>query len=83
MSTFANSSAIPMFNGENYRIGLSRMKFVLRSQSYRLLTLKREFELMKFIYQKVVEKIMALPERFEVKISAIEESCNLQTLTIT
>nr|KYP31983.1 hypothetical protein KK1_047447 [Cajanus cajan] len=86
--------------------GSSKVKFV------RLLTLKREFELMKmkdnesvkdysgrlmdvvnqmrllgetsFTDQKVVEKIMVLVlERFEAKISAIKESCDLQTLTIT
>lgn len=83
-----------------------------RVKSVRLLTLKREFELMKmkdnesvkdyssrlmdivnqmwllgetsFTDQKVVEKIMvSMPEKFEAKISAIEESCDLQTLTIT
>ncbi|KAL6348908.1 hypothetical protein AAG906_033564 [Vitis piasezkii] len=76
----------------------------------RLLTLKREFELMKmkdnesvkdyssrlmdvvnqmrllgeaFIDQKVVEKIMvSVPQKFEAKIFAIEESCDLQSLTI-
>nr|KYP40336.1 Retrovirus-related Pol polyprotein from transposon TNT 1-94 [Cajanus cajan] len=87
--------------------GSSRVKSIIR-----LLTLKREFELMKmkdnesvkdysgrlmdvvnqmrllgetsFTDQKVVEKIMvSVPERFEAKISAIEESCDLQTLTIT
>lgn len=32
---------------------------------------------------KVVEKIMvSIPQKFEAKISAIEESCNLQTLTM-
>ncbi|RVX15286.1 Retrovirus-related Pol polyprotein from transposon TNT 1-94 [Vitis vinifera] len=79
-------------------------------KTVRLLTLKREFELMKmkddesikdysgrimdvvnqmrllgeaFTDQKVVEKIMvSVPQKFEAKISAIEESCDLQTLTI-
>ena len=79
-------------------------------KTVRLLTLKREFELMKmkddesvkdysgrlmdvvnqmrllgeaFTDQKVVEKIMiSVPQKFEVKISAIEESCDLQSLTI-
>ncbi|RVW82648.1 Retrovirus-related Pol polyprotein from transposon TNT 1-94 [Vitis vinifera] len=81
-----------------------------RVKTVRLLTLKREFELMKmkddesvkdysgrlmdvvnqmrllgeaFTDQKVVEKIMvSVPQEFEAKISAIEESCDLQTLTI-
>ncbi|WJZ92852.1 hypothetical protein VitviT2T_011827 [Vitis vinifera] len=81
-----------------------------RVKTVRLLTLKREFELMKmkddesvkdysgrlmdvvnqmrllgeaFTDQKVVEKIMvSVPQKFEAKISAIEESCDLQTLTI-
>ncbi|RVW14603.1 Retrovirus-related Pol polyprotein from transposon RE1 [Vitis vinifera] len=81
-----------------------------RVKNVRLLTLKREFELMKmkddesvkdysgrlmdvvnqmrllgeaFTDQKVVEKIMvSVPQKFEAKISAIEESCDLQTLTI-
>ncbi|RVW24539.1 Retrovirus-related Pol polyprotein from transposon TNT 1-94 [Vitis vinifera] len=81
-----------------------------RVKTVRLLTLKREFELMKmkddesvkdysgrlmdvvnqmrllgeaFTDQKVVEKIMvSMPQKFEAKISAIEESCDLQTLTI-
>ena len=36
-----------------------------------------------FTYQKVVEKIMvSVPQKFEAKISAIEESCDLQSLTI-
>ena len=36
-----------------------------------------------FTDQKVVEKIMvSVPQKFETKISAIEESCDLQTLTI-
>ncbi|WJZ91103.1 hypothetical protein VitviT2T_010207 [Vitis vinifera] len=36
-----------------------------------------------FIDQKVVEKIMvSVPQKFEAKISAIEESCDLQSLTI-
>ncbi|KAL6332552.1 hypothetical protein AAG906_008972 [Vitis piasezkii] len=36
-----------------------------------------------FTDQKVVEKIMvSVPQKFEAKISAIEESCDLQTLTI-
>ncbi|WJZ82104.1 hypothetical protein VitviT2T_001894 [Vitis vinifera] len=79
-------------------------------KTVRLLTLKREFELMKmkdnesvkdyssklmdvvnqmrflgeaFTDQKVVEKIMvSVPQKFEAKISAIEESCDLQSLTI-
>ncbi|WKA00249.1 hypothetical protein VitviT2T_018628 [Vitis vinifera] len=81
-----------------------------RVKTVRLLTWKREFELMKmkddesvkdysgrlmdvvnqirllgeaFTDQKVVEKIMvSVPQKFEAKISAIEESCDLQTLTI-
>nr|CAN73998.1 hypothetical protein VITISV_043372 [Vitis vinifera] len=81
-----------------------------RVKTVRLLTLKREFELMKmkddesvkdysgrlmdvvnqiqllgeaFTDQKVVEKIMvSVPQKFEAKISAIEESCDLQTLII-
>ena len=37
-----------------------------------------------FTYQKVVEKIMvSVPQKFEAKISVIEESCDLQSLTIT
>ena len=36
-----------------------------------------------FTNQKVVEKIMvSMPQKFEAKISAIEESCDLQSLTI-
>uniref|UniRef100_A0A0V0HNI3 Putative ovule protein n=1 Tax=Solanum chacoense TaxID=4108 RepID=A0A0V0HNI3_SOLCH len=36
-----------------------------------------------FSDQKVVEKILvSLPDKFESKISAIEESCDLTTLTI-
>ncbi|KAL6318414.1 hypothetical protein AAG906_041179 [Vitis piasezkii] len=36
-----------------------------------------------FTDQKVVEKIMvSVPQKFEAKISAIEESCDLQSLTI-
>lgn len=82
-----------------------------RVKAVKLLTLKREFELMKmkdneyvkdysgrlmdvanqmrllgelFTDQKVVEKIMvSVPQKFEAKISAIEESCDLQNLTIT
>ena len=39
---------------------------------------------MAFTDQKVVEKIMfSVPQKFEAKISAIEESCDLQSLTIT
>ncbi|XP_034674255.1 uncharacterized protein LOC117905442 [Vitis riparia] len=81
-----------------------------RVKIFRLLTLKREFELMKmkdnepvkdyssklmdvvnqmrllgeaFTDQKVVEKIMvSVPQKFEAKISAIEKSCELQSLTI-
>nr|CAN72453.1 hypothetical protein VITISV_008931 [Vitis vinifera] len=81
-----------------------------RVKTVRLLTLKREFELMKmkddesikdysgrlmdvvnqirllgeaFTNQKVVENIMvSVPQNFEAKIFAIEESCDLQTLTI-
>ncbi|KAL6321724.1 hypothetical protein AAG906_031237 [Vitis piasezkii] len=79
-------------------------------KTVKLLTLKREFELMKmkdnesvkdyssklmdvvnqmrilsetFTYQNVVEKIMvSVPQKFEAKIFAIEESCDLQSLTI-
>ena len=81
-----------------------------RVKAVRLLTLKREFDLLKmketegvkdysaklmeivnqirlhgedFSDQKVVEKIMiSLPDKFESKISAIEESCDLKRLTI-
>lgn len=81
-----------------------------RVKAVKLLTLKREFGLMKmkddeivkdysgrlmdvvnqvrllgeaFTDQKVVEKIMvSVPQKFEAKISAIEESCDLQNLTI-
>ena len=36
-----------------------------------------------FTNQKVVEKIMvSMPQKFEAKISAIEDSCDLQSLTI-
>lgn len=81
-----------------------------RVKAVKLLTLKREFELMKmkdtesikdysgrlmdvvnqvrllgeaFTDQKVVEKIMvSVPQKFESKISAIEESCDMKDLTI-
>ncbi|XP_055824382.1 uncharacterized protein LOC129892876 [Solanum dulcamara] len=49
-----------------------------RVKAVKLLTLKREFEML-----KVVEKMMiSLPARFESKISAIEESCDLKTLSV-
>ena len=36
-----------------------------------------------FTYQSVVEKIMiSVPDKFEAKISAIEESCDLTTLYV-
>ena len=36
-----------------------------------------------FTNQKVVEKIMvSMPQKFEAKISVIEESCDLQSLII-
>ncbi|XP_052203724.1 uncharacterized protein LOC127808967 [Diospyros lotus] len=81
-----------------------------RVRAVKLLTLKREFEMLRMkegetvkdysaklmelvnkirlfgeTYEdsKVVEKILiSLPARFESKISAIEESCDLKTLTI-
>lgn len=81
-----------------------------RVKAIKLLTLKREFELMKmkdtesikdysgrlmdvvnqvrllgeaFTDQKVVEKIMvSVPQKFESKIAAIEESCDMKDLTI-
>ncbi|XP_048235720.1 uncharacterized protein LOC125371225 [Ricinus communis] len=82
-----------------------------RDKIVRILTLKREFELLKMkdnetvkeystkvlglinqmrLYEediqdyKVVEKMLiSLPEKFEAKIAAIEESCNLTRLTIS
>ncbi|GJS47877.1 retrovirus-related pol polyprotein from transposon TNT 1-94 [Tanacetum coccineum] len=82
-----------------------------RVKAVRLLTLKREFELLRMkddglvkdcsarmmdvvnqmrLYgevvtdQKVVEKMMiSVPPKFEAKISAIEESCDLDTLTVS
>eukprot|EP00257_Ricinus_communis_P015262 XP_015573141.1 uncharacterized protein LOC107261054 [Ricinus communis] len=81
-----------------------------RVKAVKLLTLKREFELLKMkddelvkdyssrmmdlvnqirLYgealpdQRVVEKIMvSVPRKFEAKILAIEESCDLQRLTV-
>ncbi|GJU65696.1 retrovirus-related pol polyprotein from transposon RE1 [Tanacetum coccineum] len=82
-----------------------------RVKAVRLLTLKREFELLRMKDdelvkdysarmmdvvnqmrlhgevvkdQKVVEKMMiSVPPKFEAKISAIEESCDLDTLTVS
>ena len=82
-----------------------------RVKAVRLLTLKREFELLRMKDdelvkdyssrmmdvvnqmrlhgevvkdQKVVEKMMiSVPSKFEAKISAIEESCDLNTLTVS
>ena len=82
-----------------------------RVKKVKILTLKREFELMKmkesetlkeytsrlmnvvnqrrllgedFPDQLVVEKILIfIPQKFEAKISAIEESCDLETLSIS
>ena len=82
-----------------------------RTKVAKLLTLKREFELMKMkenetikdyssrmmdvvnqrrllgealTDQQVVEKIIvSVPQKFESKIAAIEESCDLQKLKIT
>ncbi|XP_015165534.1 uncharacterized protein [Solanum tuberosum] len=81
-----------------------------RVKTIKLLTLKREFEILRmkegdivkeysaklveivnkvrlfgetFLDSKVVEKMMiSLPARFESKISAIEESCDLKTLSV-
>ncbi|KAF2282892.1 hypothetical protein GH714_043312 [Hevea brasiliensis] len=55
-----------------------------RVKSVKLLTLKREFENLRMKEdERVVEKIMInLPARFEFKISAIEESCDLKTLNV-
>ncbi|XP_071704142.1 uncharacterized protein [Rutidosis leptorrhynchoides] len=82
-----------------------------RVKAVRLLTLRREFELLKMnddelvkdyssrimdvvnqirlhgdkiSDQKVVEKIMiSVPQKFEAKISAIEESCDISMLTVS
>ncbi|XP_012070189.1 uncharacterized protein LOC105632416 [Jatropha curcas] len=57
--------------------GSDRMKIV------KLLTLKRELLGDEFPNFKVVEKILiSLPTRFEPKVSAIEESCDLRTLSV-
>ncbi|XP_038707233.1 uncharacterized protein LOC120002538 [Tripterygium wilfordii] len=66
-----------------------------RVRQQRLLTLKREFEMLKMkdaetLYgevisdYKVVKKVLiSLPDRFEAKVSVIEESCDLTKLSIT
>ncbi|GAU30051.1 hypothetical protein TSUD_332200 [Trifolium subterraneum] len=82
-----------------------------RVKSIKLLTLKREFEMLKMketesvkeytsklshlvnqmrLYgeavddSKVVEKMLiSLPDKFEVKVAAIEESCDLKKLTVS
>ena len=82
-----------------------------RVKAVKLLTLKREFEMLKmknsdsvkdyttklmyivkqirlageqFSDQRVVEKIMmSVPDKFEAKISTIEESCDLTTLSVS
>ena len=57
----------------------------VKDYSSRLMDVVNQMRLLgeAFTDQKVVEKIMvSVPQKFEAKISAIEESCDLQTLTI-
>ncbi|RVW48912.1 hypothetical protein CK203_091191 [Vitis vinifera] len=57
----------------------------VKDYSGRLMDVVNQIQLLgeAFTDQKVVEKIMvSVPQKFEAKISAIEESCDLQTLII-
>ena len=57
----------------------------VKDYSSRLMDVVNQMRLLgeAFTDQKVVEKIMvSVPQKFEAKISAIEESCDLQSLTI-
>ena len=58
----------------------------IKDYSGRLMDVVNQMRLLGDVFsdQKVVEKIMvSVPQQFEAKISAIEESCDLQSLTIT
>ncbi|RVW37349.1 hypothetical protein CK203_087717 [Vitis vinifera] len=57
----------------------------IKDYSGRLMDVVNQMRLLGEVFtdQNVVEKIMvSVPQKFEAKISAIEESCDLQTLTI-
>ncbi|GJR75479.1 retrovirus-related pol polyprotein from transposon TNT 1-94 [Tanacetum coccineum] len=55
-----------------------------RVKAVRLLTLKREFELLRMKDDELVKDYSArMMDVFEAKISAIEESCDLDTLTVS
>ena len=57
----------------------------VKSYSDRLMDIINQIRLLGEVVedQKVVKKIMvSLPQKFEAKISAIEESCGLNTLSI-
>ena len=57
----------------------------IKAYSGRMMNIVNQMRLLGETFEdhNVVEKLMmSIPEKFEAKISAIEESCDLQSLTI-